>query len=95
MGDDCALCVDAAVFDEDSPEWEEYLRDEREKTFIGSPRVPLCAGCRPEYDILKSGDMAQSRPMTRLSSNSSMICVSIVSWKTTGSDQHPAVPRTT
>lgn len=31
------------------------FRDEREKTFIGSPRVPLCAGCRPEYDILKSG----------------------------------------
>ncbi|MCG1008232.1 hypothetical protein [Halorubrum lacusprofundi] len=56
MGDDCALCVDAAVFDEGlPPEWEEYLRDEREKTFIGSPRVPLCAGCRPEYDILKSG----------------------------------------
>ena len=57
MGDNCALCDDATVFEEGLPtEWEEYLRDEHEKTFIGSPRVPLCAGCRSEYDIRKSGE---------------------------------------
>jgi hypothetical protein len=53
----CAVCTDnRATFEEGLPvNWEEHLRETRDWIPVGSPRVPLCSECKPQYDILKSG----------------------------------------